>query len=187
MDEGEIKRIVRGLYTTADDIPGTHLSLIESCKLIDTGVICLLSVLVFHEIGTQNPFDVGIPVSRGTRIPEVSEYPIQISLFSGKAYSSGIEEHTVDGVEIRVYSIAKTIADCFKYRNKLGMDIAIDALKDVIQNKRASVDKILHYAMICRVQNVMKPYMESLLFRLGKSTFRGSYVLLGAYLLTIVL
>ena len=162
VDEGEIKRIVRGVYTTADYIPGTHHSLIESCKLIDTGVICLLSALVFHEIGTQNPSDVWIAISRGTRIPEVSEYPIQISLFSGKAYSSGIEEHTVDGVEIRMYSIAKTIADCFKYRNKLGMAIAIEALKDVIQNKRASVDEILHYARICRILNVMKPYMESL-------------------------
>ena len=162
VDEGEIQRIARGLYTATDYIPGTHHSLIESCKLIDTSVVCLLSALSFHEIGTQNPSEVWIAVPRGTRIPRVSEYPIQISLFSGEAYSSGIEEHTIDGVVIRMYSIAKTIADCFKYRNRLGMDIAIEALKDVIRNKRTSFDEILHFARICRVEKVMIPYMESL-------------------------
>ena len=162
VDEGAIHRIARGLYTAPDYIPGTHHSLLEACKLIDTSVVCLLSALSFHEIGTQNPSEVWIAVPRGTRMPEVSEYPIQISLFSGKAYSSGIEEHTMDGVVIRVYSIAKTIADCFKYRNKLGMDVAIEALKDIIRNKRTSFDEILHFARICRVEKVMKPYMESL-------------------------
>lgn len=162
VDEGEIQRIARGLYTAIDYTPGTHHSLIESCKLIDTGVVCLLSALSFHGIGTQNPSDVWIAIPRGTRTPRVSEYPIQIFLFSGDAYSSGLEEHTVDGVVINVYCIAKTIADCIKYRNKIGLDVALEALKDVIQNKRASVDELLHYAKICRVEKVMKPYMESL-------------------------
>jgi predicted transcriptional regulator of viral defense system len=162
VEDGEIQRMARGLYAATDYIPGAHHSLIESCKLIGTGVVCLLSALSFHEIGTQNPSQVWIAIPRGTRTPQVEDYPIQVSLFSGEAYSSGIEEHTVDGVVIRVYSIAKTIADCFKYRNKIGLDVAIEALKDVIQNKRTSIDEILRFAKICRVEKVMTPYMESL-------------------------
>lgn len=163
VEDGEIQRMARGLYAAPGYIPGAHHSLIESCKLIGTGVVCLVSALSFHEIGTQNPSEVWIAIERGTRTPQVEYYPIQISLFSGKAYSMGIEEHTVDGVIIRVYSIAKTIADCFKYRNKIGLDVAIEALKDVIQNKRTSVDEILHFARICRVERVIKPYMDSLI------------------------
>jgi predicted transcriptional regulator of viral defense system len=162
VEDGEVQRMARGLYAAASYIPGAHHSLIESCKLIGTGVVCLVSALSFHEIGTQNPSQVWIAIERGTRTPQVEDYPIQISLFSREAYSSGIEEHTVDGVVIRVYSIAKTIADCFKYRNKIGLDVAIEALKDVIQNRRTSVDEILRFARICRVERVIKPYMESL-------------------------
>ncbi len=162
VEDGEIQRMARGLYAAADYIPGPHYSLIESCKLIGTGVVCLLSALSFHEIGIQNPSLVWIAIERGTRTPRVEDYPIQISLFSGESYSSGIEAYTVDGVVIRVYCIAKTIADCFKYRNKIGLDVAIEALKDVMQNKRTSIEEILHFAKICRVEKVIKPYMESL-------------------------
>lgn len=162
VEVGEIQRIARGLYAATDYIPGAHHSLIESCKLIGTGVVCLVSALSFHEVGTQNPSQVWIAIERGTRTPQVEDFPIQTSLFSGNAYSSGIEEHTVDGVVLRVYSIAKTIADCFKYRNKIGLDVAIEALKDVMQNKRTSIEEILHFAKICRVEKLMKPYMESL-------------------------
>ena len=162
LETGEIMRIARGLYTSSPFIPDENFSFIVAQKIAPKSVICLLSALSFHEIGTQNPSEVWIAVPRGTRIPGSSEYPLQIYLFSGEAYSNGIEEHTVDGVVIRVYSIAKTIADCFKYRNKIGLDVSIEALKDVIRNKRTSIDEILHFARICRVEKVMKPYMESL-------------------------
>ena len=92
VEDGEINRIARGLYTSADYIPGTHHSLIESCKLVGTGVVCLLSALSYHEIGTQNPSDVWLAILRGSRIPQVNDYPTQIVIFSGDAYSSGIEE-----------------------------------------------------------------------------------------------
>lgn len=162
VEDGEIQRMARGLYAAADYVPGAHHSLIESCKLIGTGIVCLLSALSFHEIGTQNPSEVWIAIPRRTRTPQVEDYPIQIFLFSGEAYSSGIEEYTVDRVVLRVYSIAKTIADCFKYRNKISLDVAIEALKDVIRNKRTPIEEILHFARICRVEKVIKPYIESL-------------------------
>lgn len=162
LETGEIMSIGRGLYSSSQFTPDENFASTVAQKMVPKGVICLLSALSFHEIGTQNPSDTWIAVPRGTRIPGISEYAIQISLFSGEAYSSGIEEHTVDGVVIRVYSIAKTIADCFKYRNKIGLDVAIEALKDVIQNKRTSIEEILHFAKICRVEKVIKPYMESL-------------------------
>lgn len=162
LETGDIISIARGLYSSSQFIPDENFSFLVAQKIAPKGIICLLSALSFHEIGTQNPSDIWIAVPRGTRIPTVSEYPIQISLFSGEAYSSGIEEHTADGVVVRVYSIAKTIPDCFKYRNKIGLDVAIEALKDVIRNKRTSINEILHFARICRVEKVMKPYMESL-------------------------
>ncbi len=160
--DGEIQRITRGLYAAADYIPGTYHSLIEACKLVDTGVVCLLSALSFHEIGTQNPHDIWIALMRGSRIPQVNNLPIKISLFSTDSYISGIEERIVDGTTIRVYSIPKTIADCFKYRNKIGIDVAIEALKDVIMNRRASLEELIHFAKICRVSKVMMPYLEAL-------------------------
>ena len=162
LETGEIMRIARGLYTSSPFIPDENFSFIVAQKIAPKSVICLLSALSFHEIGIQNPSLVWIAIERGTRTPWVEDYPIQISLFSGESYSSGIEAYTVDGVVIRVYCIAKTIADCFKYRNKIGLDVAIEALKDVMQNKRTSIEEILHFAKICRVEKVIKPYMESL-------------------------
>lgn len=162
LEAGEIVSIARGLYSSSQFIPDENFTFIVAQKIVPKGIICLLSALSFHEIGTQNPSEVWIAIERGTRTPKVEDFPVQISLFSGEAYSRGIEEHTVDGVVIRVYSIAKTIADCFKYRNKIGLDVSIEALKDVIQTKRTSVDEILHFSRICKVERVIKPYMESL-------------------------
>lgn len=162
VNDGEIQRIARGIYTSSDYLSGAYHSLMEASKLNRNGVICLLSALSFHEIGTQNPSEVWLAIPRGSRIPQINDRPIQITIFSGTAYSSGIEEKTVDGVKIKVYSIAKTIADCFKYRNKIGLDIAIEALKDVVQNKRSTIEDLLHFAGICRVKKIMGPYLESI-------------------------
>ena len=160
--EGEIHRIVRGLYTSVDYIPGTYHSLIEASKLVGNGVICLLSALSFYEIGTQNPSEIWIAIPRKARIPKIKNYPIRVSKFSGQAFNEGLERITIDNVEIEIFNIPKTIADCFKYRNKIGLDVTVEALKDVLRNKRATVDELLHYAEICRVRNVITPYMESL-------------------------
>ena len=161
-DDGEINRIARGLYTSADYIPGTYHSFIEACKVIDNGVICLLSAIAFHEIGTQNPSEIWMAIPRRSRKPQMKELPLRITQFTGDSYSKGMEQRTVDGAEIKVYNIPKTIADCFKYRNKIGLSVAIEALKDVIHSNRASIDDIIYYARICRVQEVIRPYMESI-------------------------
>jgi len=162
VQNGELRRTARGLYTLATYVPGTYHSLLEAGKLVDHGVICLLSALSFHEIGTQNPSEVWLAIPRRARMPRVQDYPIQIVRFSGAAYTDGIELRNLDGVDIHVYSIPKTVADCFKYRNKIGLDVAVEALKEVIQGKRSSIDDLIHFGQLCRVQEVMRPYMESL-------------------------
>ena len=160
--DGEIRRPARGLYTLVDYTPGTYHSLIEASKLVDHGIVCLLSALSFHEIGTQNPSEVWLAIPRRDRMPRVQEHPIRIVRFSGNAYGDGIEQSIMDGVEVPVYSIPKTVADCFKYRNKIGLDVAIEALKDVIHGQRTSIDDLIHFAEVSRVREVMRPYMEAL-------------------------
>ena len=161
-DAGEILKVAPGLYCSPDYIPGTHYSLIEAQKIVKRGVVCLLSALSYHEIGTQNPSLVWIAIPNRSWRPNTGEAPVNIVTFSGKAFTEGVVVHTVDNEKVRIYSIPKTIADCFKYRNKIGLEVAIEALKDVLQNKRATVDELLHFGNICRVRSVMTPYMESL-------------------------
>jgi len=146
----------------ADYTPGAYHSLIEAGKLVNHGIVCLFSALSFHEIGTQNPSEVWLAIPRRACMPRVQEYPIQIVRFSGDAYTGGVERQNMDGVEVPVYSIPKTVADCFKYRNKIGLNVAIEALKDVIQGRRASVDDLIHFAEVCRVREIMMPYMKSI-------------------------
>ena len=162
VEDGEVIRVARGLYASANYVPGTQHSVIESSRRVRSGVVCLLSALSFHEIGTQNPSEVWLAVPRGSRYPRLPDQPIVISVFSREAYRQGIEEHSVDGVNIRVYNEAKTVADCFKYRNKIGLDVSLEALREVIRDKRASVDEVMRYARVCRVLNVMRPYPERL-------------------------
>jgi len=162
MEAGDIVKIARGLYSFPDYQPTENYSLIEAQKLVEHGVVCLLSALSFHEIGTQNPSQVWMAIPRKARPPKIDNLPIKIVKFSGEGYRSGIEKHTTQNNEIRIYNIPKTIADCFKYRNKLGIEVAVEALKDVMLNKRTTVDELLKYAEICRVRQIITPYMESL-------------------------
>lgn len=159
---GKINRISRGLYTLPDYVPGTYHSLIETTKLIENSVICLLSALEYYEIGTQNPSEVWIALDRTKRIPGTKNRPVIVSRFSGKSFTNGISNICIDNIELNIYNIPKTIADCFKFRNKIGNDVAIEALKDVLQNKKTTIRELLHYADICRVKAVMIPYLESL-------------------------
>jgi predicted transcriptional regulator of viral defense system len=160
---GEVQRIGRGIYARPDLEPESHHSLVEAQMIVDNGVVCVLSALSYHEIGTQTPRRVWIAVSRGTRLPKTTNHPIKVVTFSGEAFSEGIEEHEIEGLTVRVYSVAKTVADCFKYRNKIGTDVALEALREALQTRKATADEILHYADICRVRNVMMPYLESVL------------------------
>lgn len=159
---GLIERAGRGLYRLTDAELTEHESFIEAAKLVPHGVLCLLSALNFHHLTTQNPFEVWLAIERGTHRPRITSPPLRLHLFSGKAFNEGIEEHKLEGVTVRVYSIAKTVADCFKYRNKIGLDVALEALRECRRERRATADEIQHYAEICRVANVMSPYLEAL-------------------------
>jgi predicted transcriptional regulator of viral defense system len=158
---GEIQRIGRGLYRLSDHAVGSYHSFVEAQMLVESGVVCLLSALFFHEMGTQTPRSVWLAVPRPSRIPNTADQPLRIVTISEPAFSAGIERHEIEGVTVKVYSPAKTIADCFKYRNKLGIDVAIEALREAVRWKKASPDELLRFAEVCRVRTVMMPYLES--------------------------
>ncbi len=138
--EGVLDRRSRGLYTLA-----------EANELVPNGVICLLSAPRFHDLSTQSPFEVWSAIEEKARLPNIDYPPLRIVRFSGIALSFGVREHDVEGVKVHVYSPAKTVADCFKYRNKIGLDVAIEALRDCLQQRRATVDELWEAAKVCRM------------------------------------
>ncbi len=157
-----IEKIGRGVYKSSNTNISEHHSLVEACIRVPRGVICLISALHFHEITTQLPSEIWIAIDNKSRKPKIDGLSLRIVRFSSDSLSSGIEEHTIEGVKIRVYSLAKTIADCFKYRNKIGLDVAIEALQDGWDKNKVSIDDLWKNANICRVSNVMRPYLEIL-------------------------
>jgi predicted transcriptional regulator of viral defense system len=159
---GLVQRVGRGLYTLADADVSEHNSLAEACKKIPHGVVCLLSALRFHGLTTQAPFEIWMAIDVKARKPKGDGTPLHIVRFSGEALRSGIEEHVIQGVTVRVYDPAKTVADCFKYRNKIGLDVALEALRECWRVRRCTMDEIWHSSKLCRVANVMRPYLESL-------------------------
>ncbi len=160
--QGLLIRSGRGIYTFADaEITESH-TLAETSKRVPHGVICLLSALSFYELTTQAPHEVWLAINQKARPPKDELLPLRVVYMSGKALQEGIEEHHIEGVPVRVYSIAKTVADCFKFRNKIGLDVALEALRECWRKRRCTMDEIWHYAKICRVQNVILPYLESL-------------------------
>ena len=161
-ESGHLVRTGRGLYVLADGDFTEHHSLAEACKRVPHGIICLLSALSYHEIGTQNPYQIWMAIDRAMRKPKVDYPPIRVFRFSGLSLKEGIEEKKIEGVSVRVYNPAKTVADCFKYRNKVGIDVAIEALKECWRSRRCTIDELVRYARICRVQNIMQPYMEAI-------------------------
>ena len=161
-DQGKLTRPGRGIYTLPDADVTEHHSYAEVTKRVPEATVCLLSALAFHEITTQSPASVWLALPKGARTPALDSPSLRIVRLSGLSLTTGIENHQIDGVPIRVYSAAKTVADCFKFRNKIGLDIAIESLKDCIGQKRASINEIYRYAKVCRVGNVIRPYMEAL-------------------------
>jgi len=159
---GKLQRIGRGLYALPDAHPTEHRDLAAVAKRVPDGVICLLSALRFHELTTQAPHQVWLAIDRKARRPRMDHPPLRIVRFSGAALHEGIEEHVLEGVRARVFSPAKTVADCFKYRHKIGLDVAIEALREGHRSQRFSMDELWRYAGICRVRNVMRPYLEAL-------------------------
>ena len=163
VEMGVSERLSRGLYRLADLLPLGNPDLVSAAMRVPEGVICLISALSFHEITTQVPHEVYVAVERGSRLPRVDYPPVRVFRFTGEAFKAGKETHTVDGFPVRVYSPEKTVADCFKYRNKIGLDTAIEALRFYRERRSFKVDNLMKFASICRVGKVMRPYVEALL------------------------
>jgi predicted transcriptional regulator of viral defense system len=163
LEAGVIEKLSRGLYRLADLPPLGNPDLVSVSLKIPNGVICLISALAYHEITTQVPHEVHVALDRGTEAPRLTHPPLRIFWFSGQAFSDGIQIHKIDGVPVRIYSPEKTIADCFKYRNKIGLDTAIEALKLYREKKHFNSEELMKFARVCRVEKVMRPYLEALL------------------------
>ena len=161
IEGGLLERVSRGLYRLPSHPGSEHEGLATIAAKVPQAVFCLLTALQFHELTTQLPRQVWIAMPRGSHVPRLDYPPIKMVQMTGAVYTAGIEEHLRDGVTLRVYSAAKTVADCFKHRNKIGLDVALEALKDARARSKASVDDIWRFAKICRVANVMRPYLES--------------------------
>lgn len=162
LDEGLLERPSRGLYVATDAEPTEHQSLIEACKRVPHGVICLLSALRFHRLTTQAPFEVWLAVDAKARRPRLTYPPLRIVRFSPAALVHGVEAHRIQGVLVRVTDPARTVVDCFKYRNKVGLDVALESLRDCRRQKKATMDQLYRAAQARRMANVMRPYLESL-------------------------
>ncbi len=159
---GRLVRVGRGLYAVPDATVSAQHTLAAVTARIPHGVICLESALRFHGLTTAAPRRVWIAIQPKDWRPRVHDLPVDIVRFSGESFTAGVERHEIDGVSVPVYAPAKTVADCFKYRNKIGLDLAIEALRDCWQQRRCTADELWRFARIDRVANVMRPYMESL-------------------------
>ena len=160
---GLVERIGRGLYTLHDGEITEHHSLVQACKRVPTAVVCLVSALRFHGLTTQAPDSVWLALGPRAWQPRLEWPRLRCVRFSGKALVEGVERYTLEGVNVQVYNPAKTVADCFKYRHKIGQDVALEALRDCWQGKKATIDDLWRFAQICRMTNVMRPYIESIL------------------------
>lgn len=163
VEAGLVQRSGRGLYTQPepDNITENH-TLAGVARRIPSGTFCLLSALRFHNLTTQNSREIWVALPPGAWRPSLDFVGLRIVHLSGVGLTEGIEKHKIEGVPVRVFSLAKTVADCFKFRNKIGLDVALEALRETWHTRRATMDEITHFAKICRVSNVMRPYLESL-------------------------
>jgi predicted transcriptional regulator of viral defense system len=160
--QGLVERRARGIYVAAGHAPTAEHTLAQVATRVPAGVFCLLTALRFHGLTTQSPAEVWIALPEKARKPRMDYPRLRVARFSGSALTEGIERHRVEGVEIRVYSAAKTVADCFKYRNKLGIDVAVEALRDFCRRNRGGATELARFARICRVARVMQPYLDAI-------------------------
>jgi len=160
--KGLVERQGRGLYVASGHGYTARHGLAQVAKRVPSGVICLLSALAFHDLTTQLPAEVWLALPAKARRPRLDYPRLRVSRFSGPALTEGIETHRVEGVRVRVYSAAKTVADCFKYRNKVGIDLAVEALKDFTRRQRGGAGDLARFARICRVARVMQPYLDAI-------------------------
>ena len=160
--QGKVRKSGRGLYTLAGAAVTAGHSLAEAGKRVPHGIVCLVSALALHGLTTQIPHEVWIAIDRKARKPNVDYPPLRIVRFSGPALTAHVQTRKIEGVTVHFYDPAKTVADCFKYRHKIGLDVALEALRDCWRKKRATMDQLYAAAKVCRVAAVMRPYMESL-------------------------
>jgi predicted transcriptional regulator of viral defense system len=161
--EGELERVTRGTYRLPTAPVTEHHGLALAAAAVPRGIVCLLSALTFHEIGTQMPSEVWLALDRRARRPAVSYPPLRIVRFTGAALTEGVETHRIEGIEVRITSAAKTVADLFKYRNKIGLDVALEALREGWRDRRFTIEELDRAARACRVEAVMRPYVEGVL------------------------
>ncbi len=162
-DEGVVERLARGVYASPDYEATEYFDLVIVQKRVPHGVFCLLTALQFHGLTTQIPGNVYLAIERGHRSPAIEWPPLEVFRISESQFDAGIEEHELEsGPTLRVYSPARTIADCFKFRNQVGLDIAIEALHDGWNQKKVTVDDLMKFAEICRVKNVIRPYLQAI-------------------------
>jgi len=161
--EGSVERMSRGLYRLAESEPLSHPDLAVIAAKIPQGVICLISALSFHQLTTEIPHEVYVAIPRNSEPPRIKHPPVRSFRFSGAAFSEGIEMHRIDSQTLRIYSREKTLADCFKYRNRIGLDTCVEALRFYKQQRKLKVDALLHFADVCRIRKVMQPYLEAIL------------------------
>ena len=161
-DAGALERLGRGLYRLVELPPLSNPDLVTVALKAPHGVICLVSALAFHELTTQIPHEVDLAIEQGAEPPRIEHPPLRIFRFSGAAWREGVETHEIDEVPVRIYSPAKSVADAFKMRNRVGLNVAIEALKRYRQRFAGGLDDLLHYARVCRVERVMRPYLEAI-------------------------
>ncbi len=159
---GELERVGRGLYRLPNSPVTEHHNFAQIARRVAPGVICLLSALTFHGIGTQNPFEVWIAIPRGMRHPKLDAPPLRVTTLSGAAYAEGIEEHIIEGVTVRIYGVAKTVVDCFRFRNKIGLDVAMEALRESLRSGKTTINEINRFAKLVRLGRAIRPYLEAL-------------------------
>lgn len=162
-DHNYLNVLARGTYRLAELEPVDYQDIVTVASKVKSGVICLISALSYHEITTQIPHEVYVAISRKMSYPRLEYPPARFFKFSEKSFKAGVDIHKISGIDVKIYSLEKTIVDCFRYRNKIGMDVALEALKLWRRKKDADVGKVMEYARICRVYNVIKPYVEATL------------------------
>jgi predicted transcriptional regulator of viral defense system len=160
--QGLVRKISRGLYATPQRQESEFSSFAEIASKHPKALVCLVSALSFHGLTAQAPHEVWIAIGNKDRIPTMTYPPLRVVRFGGESLTEGVASHMMDGVAVKVTNVAKTIADCFKFRNKIGLDIALEALKEAVQSKRVTMDELWHYSQLCRVHKVMRPYLEGL-------------------------
>jgi len=162
-DHGAVEQLARGMYRFADMPAMGNPDLATVALKVPKGVVCLISALSWHEMTSEIPHAIYLALPRGAEPPRLAYPPLRIFWFQGDAFEEGVEDHDVDGIRVRIYNAEKTMADCFKFRNKIGLDVVLEALKLYRQRKRLKVDELMHFARICRVEKVMRPYLEATL------------------------